>query len=391
MSLHTPTLTALLCLQLALVALALSWISGWRSSVALRWAIAAIWLQLASWLTVLATPLAGIWATAASYVLGALTFSLALQALGGWLGPRPLQRWAWLAPALLLLCFAVGQDIGWMRRGLSNLLMGGQLLLLLAAVVAPASEAAPSSRRWRQAMGLPLALLAICTLTRAAYGFGPEEAYPSLRSQHPVALATLVIGNLATMVMALAFLAAWRGEAERLLREAAQTDPLTGLANRRELERRSSELIHNARRHGDTLVALLIDLDHFKRVNDEQGHAQGDAALRLIAALLKELARPGDCVARIGGEEFVVLLARSQPDGATAFDRRLREALAAAALPQLGFALDYSAGWARLRAGDRHVHDLLARADAALYRAKEAGRGRLCAEPGSENDEHEPG
>jgi len=382
MSLHTPTLTALLCLQLAFVALALSWMSGWRSSPALRWAIFGIWVQLASWLTVLLTPLAGVWATAASYVLGALAFTLVLQGVAGWLGPRPLQRASWWLPGLLLLCFLVGHDIGWVRRGVSNLLMASSLLLLLAAVVAAAPEAAPSSRRWRQAMGLPLALMALCTLARAAYGFGPEEDYPSLRSEHPLALAVLVIGNLSTMVMALAFLAAWRGEAEAMLREAAQTDPLTGLANRRELERRSAELIQNERRHGDTLLALLIDLDHFKRVNDEQGHAQGDAALRLMADLLKQLARPGDCAARIGGEEFVLLLARTQADGAQAFDRRLREALALHAPKRLGFALNFSGGWALLRPGDRHVHDLLQRADAALYQAKADGRGCLRAEPG---------
>ena len=82
MNLHTPTLTALLCLQLAMVAVALSWMSGWRSntSQALRWAIAAIWVQLASWLMVIATPQLGMLATAASYVLGVLTFVLTLQA-----------------------------------------------------------------------------------------------------------------------------------------------------------------------------------------------------------------------------------------------------------------------------------------------------------------------
>ncbi len=393
MSLHTPTLTALLCLQLAMVAVALSWMAGWRSSPALRWAIAGIWVQLASWLAVLATPLLGLWATALSYVLGTLTFSLMLQALAGWLGPRPLQRLAWLAPALMLLCFVLGPDIGWARRGLSNLLMAANLLLMIAGLLAPAQSAAPRSRRWRGAIALPLSLLAVCTLIRAVYGFGPEAHYPSLRGTHPLALATLVIGNLTTMVSALAFLAAWRGEAELQLREAAQTDPLTGLANRRELERRAAELIHHARRHGDTLLALLIDIDHFKRVNDEQGHAQGDAALKLLAELLRQLARPGDCVARLGGEEFVLLLARTQPEGAQAFDRRLREALQAQALLRLGFALDYSAGWALLRPGDRHVHDLLQRADAALYAAKAEGRGRLCAEPGygQDDDEQEPG
>lgn len=387
MNLHTPTLTALLCLQLAMVAVALSWMSGWRSntSQALRWAIGAIWLQLASWLMVIATPQLGMLATAASYVLGVLTFVLTLQALQGWLGPRRLLRLAWVMPVLMLLCFLVGHDIGWMRRGVSNLLMAATLLLLLAGLFAPAADRAAGTARWRVAIGIPVALLALTTLTRGLLGFGPEADYPSLRSGHPVALATLVIGNLCTMISALAFLTAWRGEAEAALRAAAATDPLTGLSNRRDMERRGASLILSSRRHGDTLLAMVIDLDHFKQVNDRHGHAQGDAALVLTAELLQEVARPEDCVARIGGEEFVVLLARTQGVGAQAFDQRLRAAMAERAPARLGFPLDYSAGWALLRPGDRHVHDLLARADAALYAAKAAGRGRLQAEPGHDS------
>jgi diguanylate cyclase (GGDEF)-like protein len=211
-----------------------------------------------------------------------------------------------------------------------------------------------------------------------------SQTFPTLMSGHWLPIASLLIGNLATVLTALALLAAWRGEAEKRLLEAAQTDPLTGLANRREFERQSAGLVHNARRHNDHLLALLIDLDHFKQVNDERGHAAGDAALVLMGQVLQQLARPGDCVARFGGEEFVLLLGRTQAEGAVAFDRRLREALAAAAAKQLSFKISYSAGWALLRPGDRNVHDMLLRADAALYRAKQEGRGCLRAEPGHE-------
>jgi diguanylate cyclase (GGDEF)-like protein len=226
--------------------------------------------------------------------------------------------------------------------------------------------------------------VALLTAWRGSYAFDPTAVFPALKSAHPLAVAVLLVGNLATILSALALLAAWRGEAEVALRNAAQTDPLTGLANRRTLERRGDELIANARRHGDTLLALMIDLDHFKQVNDRHGHAQGDAVLVLLADILCELARPGDCAARLGGEEFVVLLGRTRADGAEAFDRRLREALQARAPAALGFFVDHSAGWAVLRAGDRDIHDLLQRADAALYLAKGAGRGCLRGEPGGD-------
>jgi diguanylate cyclase (GGDEF)-like protein len=94
--------------------------------------------------------------------------------------------------------------------------------------------------------------------------------------------------------------------------------------------------------------------------------------------------RLGDLVGRLGGEEFAVLMARSDDQGPPALDQRLRTALAEAAPRELGFALSYSAGWARLRHGDRNIEDLLRRADAALYAAKRGGGGSLAAEPGAE-------
>ncbi|HEX2012692.1 MAG TPA: GGDEF domain-containing protein, partial [Roseateles sp.] len=122
----------------------------------------------------------------------------------------------------------------------------------------------------------------------------------------------------------------------------------------------------------------------FKAINDQRGHEVGDQALQLFSRCLRERMRLGDLVGRLGGEEFAVLMARTEAEGPQALDRRLREALAASAPQQLGFALDFSAGWARLRPGDRSIEDLMRRADAALYDAKRAGRGRLVAEPGAE-------
>ena len=378
------TLMAVLCLQLALLAVALPAITGWRASPGLLWGVAGLWLQL---LAVLAfwrsSGTFGVF-SALGYVCMSLTYAVAVEAMQYWLGPRPLRRLVWLMPVLIAALLALSPGTSQFRQGLGNLILTVGQALFVLALLWPATAAPRSSLRWRRVLALPIAALGASTAWRAAMALDPSQTLPTLQSGHWSGIASLLIGNLATILTALGLLAAWRGEAEKRLLEAAQTDPLTGLANRREFERQSAGLMHNARRHKDQLLALLIDLDHFKQVNDERGHAAGDAGLVLLAQILQKLARPGDCVARFGGEEFVLLLGRTQAEGAVAFDRRLREALAAAAPKELGFKLNYSAGWALLRPGDRNVHDMLLRADAALYRAKQDGRGCLRAEPGHE-------
>ena len=129
-------------------------------------------------------------------------------------------------------------------------------------------------------------------------------------------------------------------------------------------------------RYGHPLAVLMIDLDHFKQINDTRGHAAGDRALQLLARELIGAARAGDVVGRYGGEEFCVLMGQASHDAARAFDRRLRLRLTLAAQRELGFELGYSAGIAlRDTQGDTLVA-MLRRADAALYRAKDAGRAR---------------
>jgi diguanylate cyclase (GGDEF)-like protein len=388
MALDPTTLMALLCLQLLLLALALPAITGWRSSPGLRWGIASLWLQLlaviAFWL---GKGVIGSLPLALGAVAMTLTYAMAFEAMQCWLGPRPLRRLVWAIPPLMGLALALGPSTPLVWQGLTNLMLALTEATLVLALLWPAPNSSPSSLRWRRVLALPVSVLAALTTARASMLVAAGQPFPTLMSGHWLAVAVLVAGNLTTILAALALLAAWRSEAEKFLLEAAQTDPLTGLANRRQFERQSAALMHNARRHGDQLLALLIDLDHFKQVNDERGHAQGDAALVLMAKTLQKLVRPGDCAARFGGEEFVLLLARTQAEGAIAFDRRLREALASAAAQELGFKLNYSAGWALLRPGDRHIHDLLQRADAALYRAKQEGRGCLRAEPGHDAED----
>jgi two-component system, cell cycle response regulator len=162
------------------------------------------------------------------------------------------------------------------------------------------------------------------------------------------------------------------------LEALAHTDPLTQVLNRRALTERLESELERARRYLSLVTLLLVDLDHFKNVNDTHGHLVGDEVLRDVAALLRSAVRSVDVVARYGGEEFVVVLPETARPGAVTFAERLRERIEAHNFPELtglGLHLTASIGVATYPSPEvESVEDLLAKADEALYRAKAAGR-----------------
>jgi two-component system, cell cycle response regulator len=165
------------------------------------------------------------------------------------------------------------------------------------------------------------------------------------------------------------------------LEALAHTDPLTLLLNRRALTDRLNAELDRARRYEGVLSALLIDLDHFKEVNDANGHRTGDDVLRDVAQLLQHGVRSVDVVARYGGEEFVIVLPETEVDGALLFAERVRERIEAHSFTTSGIVVTLTAslGVATFPGpGVQDADDLLARADEALYRAKAAGRNRVC-------------
>lgn len=160
---------------------------------------------------------------------------------------------------------------------------------------------------------------------------------------------------------------------ERLV-EQALTDPLTGLANRRGFYARLNEEISRARRQGTPLGLVMIDVDHFKRVNDTHGHQAGDEVLVAIAHEISTHARRHEIVARIGGEEFAWILPGTDVYASWHAAERARRTVAALAIPEVGH-VTVSAGVSDL--GPRaSAEDLFREADSALYRAKELGRNR---------------
>ena len=163
------------------------------------------------------------------------------------------------------------------------------------------------------------------------------------------------------------------------LTTAARTDPKTGQLNAATWQRDADAEVARARHAGSPLALLLVDVDHFKRVNDNHGHLAGDEVLRALATELRQQVRESDVVGRFGGEEFTVLLPRTDDAGACRIAERLRASAAALSVPAADarIGVTVSIGVAAL---GRHGHDLfelLAAADAALYRAKDAGRDRV--------------
>lgn len=167
------------------------------------------------------------------------------------------------------------------------------------------------------------------------------------------------------------------------LEETSSTDALTGLPNRRSLFGEGLRLAGACLRGGGPCAVLMIDLDHFKQINDSHGHAAGDRALAHVAGLIRSAARASDLVARYGGEEFVVLAPNAGPREARVLAERIRTRVAAEAcpLPSGGFSCTVSIGAAALEAGgndaQRAFEEALQRADQALYRAKDQGRNRV--------------
>lgn len=163
---------------------------------------------------------------------------------------------------------------------------------------------------------------------------------------------------------------------ERLLEHQVLTDALTGLYNRRWLDERLPRLVTRHARAERPLALLLLDIDRFKRFNDEFGHAAGDAVLATVARTVNEQVRPTDLAARYGGEELVVVLPETPLARARSVAERLRTSIAAARAEGVDASVTVSIGVAVLAPGEE-APDLLRRADEKLYLAKSHGRDRV--------------
>lgn len=192
-----------------------------------------------------------------------------------------------------------------------------------------------------------------------------------------IGLALLALGSFASIALrrSLAREAAARVELQRI----ANTDELTGLSNRRELLNCLDRMIYSSRRSERPLALAILDIDHFKQVNDRHGHPAGDEVIRRVAQMARQMMREHDIVGRLGGEEFGIAFPDCDAATAAKACERLREGLAVLPI----FLADGSALHVTLSSGiaqlcqDDNRDRLIARADAALYNAKQSGRDQV--------------
>ena len=164
-------------------------------------------------------------------------------------------------------------------------------------------------------------------------------------------------------------------EKNRMLEVLSVTDKLTGLYNRRKLDEVLEEELARSRRYAVGFAVVLLDVDHFKRINDTCGHLAGDSVLVAIAQLLREGTREADAVGRYGGEEFLLVCRHATRGAGSVIAEKIRAGVEALEFEDSG-PVTVSAGVAAYRDGDT-LASLVGRADAALYRAKSAGRNRV--------------
>jgi diguanylate cyclase (GGDEF)-like protein len=221
-----------------------------------------------------------------------------------------------------------------------------------------------------------------------------HELTPWYAVSAPV-LHTLEYSNIIAMVVLLAVGASVHLSAviqgERRLMLLADTDPLTGLANRRLWLDAAGKACHALRRNGVPFSVLIVDVDHFKAVNDRHGHAGGDEALRIIGHTLQRGLRGIDSISRWGGEEFAIVLAGARREDAMRVGEGLRRQVAALDLHLRSgpVRLSVTVGAAQAVAGE-DVMDVVQRADVALYHGKAAGRNRVETSPAPLAEAHWP-
>ena len=236
----------------------------------------------------------------------------------------------------------------------------------------------------RQAFGLYLFGLAALA---AAMGYGaladPVQFPPAVEALHFSFAAILMTAvsvlsvNMARLRAKLAARTAELRAALASIQYLAHHDELTRISNRRHLSERLAAEQLNQRQSGETMSLVLIDIDHFKTVNDSHGHAAGDAVLRHFAAMLQGTLRSTDFAGRWGGEEFLVVTPQASAETAAALVERLREGLAETSFDTIvpGLRITFSAGVAECAPGE-DLHLAIDRADRALYQAKQTGRDR---------------
>jgi diguanylate cyclase (GGDEF)-like protein len=344
------------CIRRSLVLKALAWMS---MAVASRWTGG----RAEFYLVILAILFVG----ASNWVF--------FRALELWLGPR---RGRTLLIALILISpvgYAMYFNQMATRAAWVSLLIALQLFVLASATVQPANDSKVQGN-WRYLMLGCWVGLGVLSVLRGIMPLIYPELVAHYREPSMFNTLALLFVNVVLVLNTVAALAAWREEVLVQLHKLIETDPLTGLLNRKGWDEQASRALRLAQRHKQAVSLLMLDLDHFKNINDTYGHEAGDDALKHFGEVMLNCQRTGDICARLGGEEFCMLLVQTSPAAGASLDQRLREELTQGRHTKHPYTLSFSAGLSHSTPQDT-LETLMARADAAMYRAKNSGRGKL--------------
>ena len=378
MLLHTPTLM----LVSLLIAITMGVCMGWVARCERRdgmvwwsWAMAPLagvlllfWLrgQVSDWYSVVLGNTCLI-AVLACFAEGLCQFQ-----------QRRARRLLIWAPVVLMPVLLVVMMDSPHRPLLSNLVLMFQSALMLWLLL----------ERRRQTVGrgqyfvmTGLVLVALAALSRLVAGLLGLADINQVNSNHVVHALSMLVFTLTIILVTLGLVLMTKERADQLNRTLALQDELTGLHNRRAILRLLEQQLAAARRHGQPLALLIVDIDHFKRINDVHGHLSGDLALRAMAEGLRRRLRGQDIVGRWGGEEFIVILPGTPAEGARGLAETLRQAAEQAELVALDgqpIRFTVSIGLHVLDPADGQTREaMIATADRALYLAKQNGRNRV--------------
>jgi diguanylate cyclase (GGDEF)-like protein len=377
---HIPTLmlTLLVGFLLLTLQLAAAQRRGLLQQPALRLWSHACWAMLLGFVFLGARVLIPLWP---SILLGngliALGLMLYNQALSQHLQTRALPRWMWGLPGLVLL-WLLGAllwplDPGLMVAGTSFLFAGLMLPGIWLAL----------RHGWRlesslRAVGLTMLLASLALLLRGVHALLRPDEYQQLLQASLGQGLTFLVSFVSLLGAGFGFVLACFERVAQRMQELAALDGLTGCYNRSSTDALLAHILERGRRDGAPVAFALMDLDHFKQINDRHGHRAGDAALRAFVAEVQSRLRGSDVLGRMGGEEFGIILPATDAPGATRLIEEVRRAVETLCLDDAqggSFCVTVSAGIAVAASDSGLTADrLYAQADAALYRAKDSGR-----------------
>jgi diguanylate cyclase (GGDEF)-like protein len=337
----------------------------------------SLWTQALAWLLFAAHGFVpAVVSIAVASSLLALSWSFQFAAIQQF-SHRPVARWLHWAPAVAIFAtfLALIDERQW-HVTTGSLLYGAANLLIALSVL---RERPHHILRARWLLAGCYTIAAATLILSAWLAPGGLETALTPNSYH----GFLYLGTYALIVAgSFAFLLMHKERADEESSRLATTDPLTGVFNRRTFIELAEQELARSQRAGTPLALMMLDLDHFKRVNDTYGHLTGDEVLVAFTRLIKDCVRRGDLVVRYGGEEFCVLLPGTTLSAATALADRIRARCAAQELTAKSFKVTVSIGLTAYADGmEATLGGLLARADEALYVAKDEGRNLVIALP----------